>query len=164
MRRAAKRSAHCAALLALAAAPALAQDDDILRPPRLDRAEEPPRPTPTITEPEPPARARPSARAVEQRGGRPPNAARLAPLPEQRPNPPDEIVVVAQGWRLPDLGSAWRAKQAEEAGRAGITILPLYDPEKPQQWSNTFLLNREAARVGYIELFRGRFGRKRSAE
>ena len=162
MHRAAKRFAHCAALLALAAAPALAQDDAILRPPRLDRTPEPS--PPTITQPEPP-RTGASARAVERRGGRPPNAARLAPLPEQRPNPPDEIVVVGQGWRLPDLGSAWRARQAEDAGKAGVTFLPLYDPAKPQQqWSNPFLLNREATRVGYIELFRGRFGRKRSAD
>jgi hypothetical protein len=161
MRLAARRFAHCAALLAFAAAPALAQDDDILRPPRLDRTPEPS--PPTIAEPQPP-RTSASARSVERSGGRPPNAARLAPLPEQRPIPPDEIVVVGQGWRLPDLGSAWRARQAEDAGKVGVTILPLYDPTKPQQWSSPFLLNREAARVGYIELFRGRFGRKRSVD
>src|SRR5687768_16403918 len=34
-------------------------------------------------------------------GVRPPNAARLAPLPEERQDTPDEIIVIGQGWRLP---------------------------------------------------------------
>ena len=61
---------------------------------------------------------------------RPPNAARLAPLPEQRNDEPEEIVVIGQGWRLPDLGSEWRARQKEAArgDRFVVTALPLYDP------------------------------------
>ena len=66
---------------------------------------------------------------------RPPNAARLAPLPEERrdTNGVEEIIVLGGNWRLPDLGSRWRARQeaADEAGIAHLTLLPLYDPERP---------------------------------
>jgi hypothetical protein len=95
---------------------------------------------------------------------RPPNAARLAPLPEERltPSGVEEIIVLGGNWRLPDLGSRWRARQeaAEEAGVRHVTLLPLYDPERPTTFNNTFLLNREVERIGYIDLFRLRFGKR----
>jgi hypothetical protein len=92
---------------------------------------------------------------------RPPNAARLAPLPEQRNDDTEEIVVIGQGWRLPDLGSEWRARQKEAASgdRFVATALPLYDPEAPPLHSDAFT-SREQRRHGYIELFRLRFGRR----
>jgi hypothetical protein len=95
---------------------------------------------------------------------RPPNAARLAPLPEQRSagNDIEEIVVLGGNWRLPDLGSAWRARQqaAELGDGPHVTFLPLYDPERPTTYDSPFLLNREMTRIGYIDLFRVRFGRR----
>lgn len=94
---------------------------------------------------------------------RPPTAARLAPLPEQRRDAPDEIIVTGQGWRLPDLGSRWRAEQQqdERERRLHAVLLPLYDPNRPPMHADGFWLNREAQRHGYIELFRFRFGRKK---
>jgi hypothetical protein len=94
---------------------------------------------------------------------RPPNAARLAPLPEERNDEPEEIIVIGQGWRLPDLGSEWRERQkeAEDAGRFTATALPLYDPAKPPLHSD-FFTSDEQRRHGYIELFRLRFGRRSS--
>lgn len=94
---------------------------------------------------------------------RPPNAARLAPLPEERNDEPEEIIVIGQGWRLPDLGSEWRARQkeAENAGRFTATVLPLYDPAEPPLHSD-FFTSGEQRRHGYIELFRLRFGRRSS--
>jgi len=94
---------------------------------------------------------------------RPPNAARLAPLPEQRSDEPEEIIVIGQGWRLPDLGSEWRARQKEAAniGRFSATVLPLYDPAEPPLHSD-FFTSAEQRRHGYIELFRLRFGRRSS--
>ena len=94
---------------------------------------------------------------------RPPNAARLAPLPEQRSDEPEEIIVIGQGWRLPDLGSEWRARQKEAAniGRFSATALPLYDPAEPPLHSD-FFTSAEQRRHGYIELFRLRFGRRSS--
>jgi hypothetical protein len=166
---------------ALPIASAYAQDD-VPRAPRIDRTAEPP--------PARPPGSRPGAAVGENRGElvfelrpedlveaaaqappsaldtfvRPPNAARLAPLPEERRNALgiDEIVVLGGDWRLPDLGSRWRARQqaAEEAGVPHLTLLPLYDPERPTTFNNSFLLNREFERVGYIDLFRFRFGKR----
>jgi hypothetical protein len=92
---------------------------------------------------------------------RPPSASRLAPLPTDRPASPDEIVVIGQGWRLPDLGSAWRARQqeAEREHRLHAVFLPLYDPNRPPLRADTFWQSREEQRHGSIELFRLRFGR-----
>ena len=92
---------------------------------------------------------------------RPPNAARLAPLPSERNDGTEEIVVIGQGWRLPDLGSEWRARQqeAERSGRFTTTLLPLFDPAKPPLRSD-FFTTGEQRRHGTIELFRLRFGRR----
>ncbi|HET7134193.1 MAG TPA: hypothetical protein VFJ95_18175, partial [Gammaproteobacteria bacterium] len=60
---------------------------------------------------------------------------------------------------LPDLGSDWRDQQDEQR-RLGKSILPLYDPEHPVTFPNTFVLNAEQQRVGYIELFRFKVGKK----
>jgi hypothetical protein len=96
-------------------------------------------------------------------GVRPPNAARLAPLPEERKtgDEPEEIVVIGQAWRLPDLGSEWRERQkeAQREGRFTATALPLYDPAEPPLHSDVFMSD-EQRRHGYIELFRLRFGRR----
>jgi hypothetical protein len=130
--------------LLVANAAAVAQNDDVPLPPRVDAPA--PRPAPA-----PPS----SIRA--------PDRARLAPLPQERRPATDEIVVIAGSqWRLPDLGSAWRAESEEErsAARIQTTLLPLYDPENPTTRNDTFLLNREVERIGYIELFRVRFGRR----
>ena len=158
MSRAAER--RLAVLYAAAAAlawPLAAQDAP--RAPRIIGAPAPATtPTPTTsTEPLADAASVPLVRLAR----RPPNAARLAPLPEQRSDEPEEIVVIGQGWRLPDLGSEWRARQKEAASgdRFVATALPLYDPEKPPLRSDAFT-SREQRRHGYIELFRLRFGRR----
>jgi hypothetical protein len=121
----------------------MGQNDDVPLPPRIDA----------------PA-ARPAA--GPSTSIRAPDRARLAPLPEERRATTDEIIVIGGSqWRLPDLGSAWRAEQDEARSGARIqaTLLPLYEAENPPTRNDTFLLNREVQRIGYIELFRIRFGR-----
>ncbi len=190
-RRAVRRTAASratAVLIALALplafpiASTYAQKDDVPRPPRIDRNADPtraptstPQPANTVGTPrgellfelkpqdleEARAAAPPSALDTFVR---PPNAARLAPLPEERrpPRGVEEIIVLGGDWRLPDLGSRWRARQeaADEAGVPHLTLLPLYDPEHPTTFNNTFLLNREFERIGYIDLFRLHFGKR----
>lgn len=152
-------AAALAALVAACALPVAAQSPDAPRAPRiLDRppGQTPgPAPRPSVTaETDAPL---PAIGPVP----RPPNAARLAPLPEERGNEPEEIIVIGQGWRLPDLGSEWRARQeeAEKDGRFALTVLPLYDPERPALRSE-FFSSPEQRRHGYIEIFRFRFGRR----
>lgn len=145
-----------AALAALLGLPAAAQLSEAPRAPRI--LDQPPGQTAPRTSAE--------ADAAPQRPvgplPRPPNAARLAPLPEERrSDEPDEIIVIGQSWRLPDLGSEWRARQQEAAkqGRFAFTALPLYDPERPPLRSE-FFATPEERRHGYIEIFRFRFGRR----
>ena len=139
-------------LAALSVASAAAQDDTVPRAPRL--------------EPGAATSAAPAASEATAAGARsplsPPSATRLAPLPDERSTAPDEIIVIGQGWRLPDLGSRWREKQREAArsGRFQATALPLYDPSRPPLLDEGFLRNPEAKNHGYIELFRLRFGRR----
>src|SRR5690606_5508462 len=98
---------------------------------------------------------------------RPPNGATLAPLPEERHEEQiEELIVTGQGWRLPDLGSEWRARQAEaeRSGRFHATALPLYDPERPPLRMDPLLATPEARRHGYIELFRIEFGGDRDRD
>jgi len=155
-----------AALAVLGAAlawPLAAQNADPLRPPRIldPPAARAPTPAPAV-EPEQLRVSLPSVGAAR----RPPNAARLAPLPEDRKGDdgPEEIIVIGQGWRLPDLGSEWRQKQKEAAndGRFSATALPLYDPNEPPLHSDAFTntVGSEERRHGYIELFRLRFGKR----
>jgi hypothetical protein len=62
-----------------------------------------------------------------------PRSTTLAPPPVDRSDTLDEIIVVGgTEWRLPDLGSEWRARAAEEEGaqRIDVSFLPLYDPER----------------------------------
>jgi len=145
-------SRPCVALLvALVVAPAVAQDDSVPRAPRLAA----------------PATASAAPAAAIVRGPlSPPSATRLAPLPEERATAPEEIIVIGQGWRLPDLGSRWREKQREAAGSARFhaTALPLYDPARPPQHSDSLWLSPETKRHGYIELFQLRFGRPKKTE
>jgi len=152
MRRAADGlRAALALLLAALAAPLAAQNAEVPRAPRIIGAPAPAAQSPAATPP-------PGISIVM----RPPTAARLAPLPEDRHNGPEEIIVIGRGWRLPDLGSEWRARQEEQArsDRLNATILPLYDPDKPLPRDTTFL-SPEQRRHGNIELFRLRFGRPR---
>jgi hypothetical protein len=127
-----------AMLAALGASFALAaQSADPPRAPRILDTPAPRAPAPTpVVEPEELRVTLPSI------GGprRPPNAARLAPLPEQRNDEPEEIIVIGQGWRLPDLGSEWRARQkeAESSGRFTATALPLFDPAEPPLHTDFF--------------------------
>ena len=158
-----QRIALLAVLGAAFAAPLAAQNAEPPRAPRiLDApASQAPSPTPApAVEPQDLRVTLPSIGATQ----RPPNAARLAPLPSERNDGTEEIVVIGQGWRLPDLGSEWRARQqeAERSGRFTTTMLPLFDPAKPPARTD-FFTSGEQRRHGTIELFRLRFGR-RSAE
>jgi hypothetical protein len=167
-RRASNRAVVLATvMLGAMAAPADAQRADVPLPPRLDRPTVPTIPTGLVTnEPSSEEDLLPPPPTAPGSLVRPPNAARLAPLPEQRRADSDieEIVVIGGNWRLPDLGSAWRARQeaAELGDGPHLTILPLYDPEHPTTFNSPFLLNREMTRIGYIDLFRVRFGRRSS--
>ena len=90
-----------------------------------------------------------------------PRATELAPPTPGRSLGLDEIVVVgASEWRLPDLGSDWRARAAEEQEpeRIEVSFLPLYDPERDPIDYDPLNINREIQRVGFIELFRVEFG------
>jgi hypothetical protein len=148
-----RANSSLAVALAVAAAwPLAAQNTDPLRAPRILNP-------PASTAPPPQPALDPSQLRVST-GQRPPNAARLAPLPTER-SEPEEIVVIGQGWRLPDLGSEWRARQkeADREARLNATFLPLYDPAKPPLHSDVFS-SPEQRRHGYIELFRLRFGRR----
>jgi len=159
--RAERRFATLLAAIGVAVAwPLAAQNADAPRAPRIldTPAAAAPVPAPAI-EPEQLRVALPSIGGAR----RPPNAARLAPLPDERNDEPEEIVVIGQGWRLPDLGSEWRARQkeAERASRFSATALPLYDPARPPQHTDAFT-SPEQRRHGYIDLFRLRFGRRSS--
>jgi hypothetical protein len=147
-------------LAALLAAPVAAQEVDALRAPRIIDTPAPP----AAQEARPAPEAAPPARVIlplRVTAARPPSAATLAPLPEERDDI-EEIVILGEGWRLPDLGSEWRARQAEAArsGRFNATVLPLYDPGRPPQRADSFFASREQRRHGYIEIFRLRFGRR----
>jgi hypothetical protein len=150
-----------AALTAALACPAAAQNADAPRAPRIIGTPPAPVPPPSAApvETREPPLVIPDVRLPETR--RPPNAARLAPLPGERTDGPEEIIVIGQGWRLPDLGSEWRAKQkeAQRKGRFSATALPLYDPNEPPLFTDVFATT-EQRRHGYIELFRLRFGRR----
>jgi hypothetical protein len=147
-------------LAAALAGPVAAQSSDAPRAPRIIGTPAPPATQPTQAAPESVTRAR-VALPLRITAPRPPSAARLAPLPEERGDI-EEIVILGEGWRLPDLGSEWRARQAEAASRDRFTAtaLPLYDPNRPPQRADSFFANPEQRRHGYIEIFRLRFGRR----
>jgi hypothetical protein len=93
-----------------------------------------------------------------------PRSTALSAPPAGRSDPLDEIIVVGgTEWRLPDLGSEWRARAAAEqtAQRIDVSLLPLYDPERDPIDYDPFRINREIQRVGFIELFRVEFGGER---
>jgi len=144
-----------------------AQLKDVPLPPRLD-------PAPTVftispkdlsDKPKDPSTLTAAQLAATAAPARPPNAAVLAPRTEGRGNTTsiDEIVVIGTSSHLPDLGSRWRARQqaAEEdsQGNAHLTVLPLYDPEHPTTFDSQ-LAPPEMQRMGYIDLFRVRFGHR----
>lgn len=76
----------------------------------------------------------------------------------------EEIVVISDQnpWRLPDLGSSWRAKEAERnaaSGRITADLLPLWNPDAEESPTrNPFAVTDDFTRVGFIEVFRIRFG------
>jgi hypothetical protein len=155
--------AYAALVAAALSGVVVAQNDAVPLPPRIERRAE--------TAPRTPVAPAPAATSVSRTPPpilgslRPPNAATLAPLPEDRADKPEEIIVIGQGWRLPDLGSDWRKKQeeAEDSGRFHVTVMPLYDPNRPPQRSEPLLAPAEWQRHGYIELFRMRFGKRAPA-
>ena len=155
-------TAPLAAVALAVALPLAAQNTEPPRAPRILDPSAPRAPAPASNVE--PTDLRVSLPAVDA-ARRPPNAARLAPLPEdRRDDGTEEIIVIGQGWRLPDLGSEWRARQkeAENEGRFSATALPLYDPAEPPLHSDAFTTSAEERRHGYIELFRLRFGRRSS--
>ena len=87
-----------------------------------------------------------------------PGEAILAQLPENREL--EEIVVVGENrWRLPDLGGSWRMEnELPEESRLAVRFLPLYDPEQAGRLPDIFQVDRQRERIGYLELFRIRFG------
>ena len=89
-----------------------------------------------------------------------PGEAILAELPEDRVEVLEEIVVIGEedGWRLPDLGATWRQNETPEESRLAVRFLPLYDPELEDRLSDIFVINKQQERLGYLELFRIRFG------
>jgi len=93
-----------------------------------------------------------------------PYSARLAEQAEGREPAIEELIVVGENeWRLPDLGSSWRLRQEDEREPARIqaNFLPLYDPEDSRQRrDDLFLIHSELRRVGFIELFKIRFGNR----
>ncbi len=132
------KHAELAALMLLAFAPAAAPaQDDLARPPSVDAP----------------------ARSLER-----PGAARLAGPPERGDDALEEVVVIGeqQRWRLPDLGSEWRREREQARGDARIKadLFRAYDPDDPTNRTDPFPLNGELSRVGFIEMFRIRFGRR----
>ena len=83
---------------------------------------------------------------------------------ESEHGPDEEIVVIARTnpWRLPDLGSEWRARELDQASDSRIEaeILPLWDPEAEQPVRDLFAVNTQMQRVGFIQIFKIRFGRR----
>ena len=72
----------------------------------------------------------------------------------------EEIIVVGKDeWRLPDLGSSWRAEHEarRKPGRTGWEFAPRYDPERAARHLDLSQLSKEEQRVGVIELFRFSF-------
>lgn len=165
--------ASCAALAAaalLAAPLASAQPKDVPPPPRLDPAPQVFTITPRdlADKPADPSTLTAAQLAMTAAPARPPNAATLPPpTPGRGLTPIDEIIVIGSTSHLPDLGSRWRARQqaAEEdaKGRAHLTVLPLYDPDHPTRFES-LLAPPEMQRMGYIDLFRVRFGHRAKPE
>jgi hypothetical protein len=110
-----------------------------------------------------PPRILDSPRPPQARLADPPAAATDSDEPE--PDALQEIVVKGDEnpWRLPDLGSEWRAREAERrpTGRINAEAFPLWDPEADRIERELLPLNSELRRVGFIQVFRIRFGRRR---
>jgi hypothetical protein len=87
-----------------------------------------------------------------------PGSVTLAPLPADRAQVMEEIVVIGRdGWNLPELGGTPPPERLPE-GPWHIIWLPLYDPESPPQDLNLFQAATEQQRGNFVELFRVRFG------
>jgi hypothetical protein len=148
---------------------ASAQPRDVPPPPRLDPAPLVFSITPKDLSDKPPDPSKLTAAQLASASApaRPPNAATLAPRVDGRLLPIDEIVVIGSNSHLPDLGSRWRARQqaAEEdaKGNAHLTVLPLFDPDHPNTF-DSLLAPPEMQRMGYIDLFRVRFGHRAKSD
>jgi hypothetical protein len=87
-----------------------------------------------------------------------PGSVTLAPLPADRAEVMEEIVVIGRdGWNLPELGGM-PPPEPEPEGPWQINWLPLYDPESPPEDLNLFQAATEQQRGNFVELFRIRFG------
>ena len=87
------------------------------------------------------------------------------PARPQRSGDIEEIVVISEQnpWRLPDLGSSWRDPLADEndTGRISADVLPIWDPDTQElPTRDPYALGDGFRRVGFIEIFRIRFGRR----
>jgi hypothetical protein len=125
---------------ATALAGAYAQPPDLTLPPRIE-----------------PARDPAAIRAPDDA----PGDARLADRRDDGAELLEEVIVVSRSqWRLPDLGSEWRETEAAETEpqRIDVAFLPLFDPENRDPYENLFPRHGEIERVGFIELFKVRFG------
>jgi hypothetical protein len=92
-----------------------------------------------------------------------PGDVRLAEPPDDRRRALEEVIAINQSeWRLPDLGSAWRVRNEDEreTGRIVASLLPIYDPEAEHSNFDPLRINPQVRQVGFIELFRIRFGRR----
>jgi len=96
-----------------------------------------------------------------------PGDARLeVPEPDKAPVLEEVVVVGRSQWRLPDLGSTWREthEQERQQGRIEVSFMPLYDPENGDPNVDLFPRDREMRRVGFIEVFKVRFGGRSRGE
>lgn len=147
-----------ALLAGLACTYALAQDDLAL-PPDVEAPAEAAGPEPgragALTQP-------PDVEAAERSSERP-GAARLADPPERELTREEVVVVGEQRWRLPDLGSEFRREQearADAEARIRTEFLTPYNPDDPTNRFEPYPLDGDFTRVGFIELFRLKFGRE----
>jgi len=92
-----------------------------------------------------------------------PGEARLEPPPEEREDVLEAVVTAGQtDWRLPDLGSSFRAREEERDPnqRMEVTFLYLYDPENEDPAEEIFPTTEEQLGVGVLKIFELRFGRR----
>jgi len=95
--------------------------------------------------------------------GADPGDARLEPPPDDREGVLEAVVTGGQtDWRLPDLGTELRKKREEEERnqdqRIEVQFLGLFDPENQDPTEALFPGIEDLHNVGFLEIFRLRFG------